>query len=316
MKNINNSNLKDYNHFGDKLFHTIREKKSFLCFGLDPHLELIPKVFQTKYNINKKIYSIDNIKIVEKFSLTLIEACLDFVPVIKLQIAFFEQLGPEGLKILSRICKLIKNSSTLCIIDAKRGDIGSTNRAYANTFFDQSCPYPCDALTVNPWLGLDTIEVFLEKTNNKKGLFILVHTSNPGSHDIQEKKINNNKKVYEDLANNLKPMIERFKGKSGLSSIGIVAGATYKEQLIKLRKTLSSAPFLIPGFGAQGGTVSDAQFGLKKDKDHENFYNCGLINSSRNLCFPDRANKCKTIQDWKKVVQENLISINLKLKET
>ena len=155
MKNINNSNLKDYNHFGDKLFHTIREKKSFLCFGLDPHLELIPKVFQTKYNINKKIYSKDNIKIVEKFSLTLIEACLDFVPVIKLQIAFFEQLGPEGLKILSRICKLIKNSSTLCIIDAKRGDIGSTNRAYANTFFDQSCPYPCDALTVNPWLGLD-----------------------------------------------------------------------------------------------------------------------------------------------------------------
>ena len=103
MKNINSSNLKNYNHFGDKLFYKIREKKSFLCFGLDPHLELIPKVFQTKYNINKKIYSRDNIIIVEKFSLTLIEACLDFVPVIKLQIAFFEQLGPEGLKILQNL---------------------------------------------------------------------------------------------------------------------------------------------------------------------------------------------------------------------
>ncbi len=302
-------------HFGDRLFNKIREKKSFLCLGLDPHLDLIPSVFQSKYTINNKIYSKENLRIVEKFSLMLIETCLDLVPAIKLQIAFFEQLGPEGFKILSKICKLVKKSNSLCIIDAKRGDIGSTNRAYANAFFDQNSPYPCDALTINPWMGLDTLEPFLEKAKSKKGLFILVHTSNAGSVDIQEKKMNNNKKVYEDLANNLKPMIEKYKGQSGLSSIGVVAGATYKEQIIKLRKTLSSAPFLIPGFGAQGGTISDAQYGLKKDKGQENLYNSGVINSSRNLCFPDNANKCKSIQDWKKVVRENLISTNLKLKE-
>ena len=92
-----------------------------------------------------------------------------------------------------------------------------------------------------------------------------MHTSNPGSIDIQEKSIKGNKKVYEDLADNLKPLIEKYKGQSGLSSIGVVAGATYKDQIIKLRKKLCSSPFLIPGYGSQGGSVSDAQHGLRKD---------------------------------------------------
>ena len=228
-------------HFGDRLFNKIREKESFICLGLDPHLNLIPAVFQKKHKINSNISSINNLKIVEKFCYSILESCLNLVPVVKLQIAFFEQLGPAGMKLFSDICFFIQDSNTLCIIDAKRGDIGSTNKAYSNTFFGKNTPYPCDALTVNPWLGLDSIQTFTEMAEDKKGLFILVHTSNQGSIDIQEKTLTNKIKVYEHLANILKPIIEKHEGESGLSSIGIVAGATYKKQIISLRKKLKTA---------------------------------------------------------------------------
>jgi len=301
-------------HFGDQLFNKIREKESFLCLGLDPHLNLIPKVFQKKNKINCSISSLDNIKIVEKFCFSILESCLNLVPAVKLQIAFFEQLGPLGMKVFSDICFFIKKSNTLCIIDAKRGDIGSTNKAYSNTFFGKDTPYPCDALTLNPWLGLDSIKTFTEMVEDNKGLFILVHTSNQGSNDIQDKTLVNKIKVYDHLANLLKPIIEKYEGKSGLSSVGIVAGATYKNQIISLRKKLKSAPFLIPGYGAQGGSIEDARHGLKKDKKHNNLFNFGVINSSRSLCFPNHAKNCNTLYDWQKTIKENLLQTNLKMK--
>ena len=179
-------------HFGDKLFSKIREKETFLCLGLDPHLDLIPKVFQKENEISKEIYSSDNVKIVENFCFNILETCISLVPAIKLQIAFFEQLGPEGMKIFSSLCKFIKNYGNICIIDAKRGDIGSTNTAYFNTFFADNSPYPCDAITVNPWLGIDSIKAFTKNLKINHGLFVLGHTSNPGSADIQRKMLKNN----------------------------------------------------------------------------------------------------------------------------
>ncbi len=301
-------------HFGDKLFNKIREKESFLCLGLDPHLDLIPNVFQKKTKITSKIYSKTNLKLVEKFCFSLLETCVNLVPAIKLQIAFFEQLGPEGMKIFSDLCNYIKRSGTVCIIDAKRGDIGSTNIAYSNTFFSKDNAYPCDALTLNPWLGLDSIETFTNMVGNQKGLFILVHTSNPGSHDIQEKRLSNKSKVYEHLAKIIKPVIEENKGKSGLSSVGIVAGATFKEQIISLRKELSSAPFLIPGYGSQGGSIQDSRLGLKKDLKYKNLFNFGIINSSRDLCFPEEAKTCNSIEQWKKIIKKKLIETNKNMK--
>ena len=299
-------------HFGDKLFEKIRKIKSFLCLGIDPHLDLIPEIFNENTTIN-------NNKIVEKFCFSLLEAVIGKVPAIKPQIAFFEQLGPEGMILLSSLCKYSHSKGFLIIMDAKRGDIGSTSKAYANAYLGKNAPFPSDALTVNPWLGIDSLEPFFQKAQDTgSGLFILVHTSNKGSQDIQEILINQDLKCYEHLANILKPIIEKNNGQSGLSSIGIVSGATYKEQAISLRKKLPSAPFLVPGYGAQGASASEACAPLITDKSYSGLKNFGLINASRNVLFPKISYSVNSIKKWQDIIlteieKTNNLLINTKM---
>ena len=291
-------------HFGDRLVEQIRKIKSFLCLVIDPHLDLIPKIF------NEDTY-INNIKIVEKFCFSLLEAVIGKVPAIKPQIALFEQLGPEGMILLSSLCRYAHSKGFLIIMDAKRGDIGSTSKAYANAYLGKNAPFPSDALTVNPWLGLDSLEPFISKAHETgSGLFILVHTSNKGSQDIQEILINKDLKCYEHLANILKPIIEKNNGQSGLSSIGIVSGATYKEQAISLRKKLPSAPFLVPGYGAQGASASEACAPLITDQIYGSLKNFGLINASRSVLFPKNSYSVKNIEEWQDIVLTELEKTN------
>ena len=291
-------------HFGDKLEEKIRKTKSFLCVGIDPHLDLIPRIF----NDNSKT---NNITRVETFCFSLLEAVIGKIPAIKPQIALFEQLGPEGMSLLSSLCKYAHSKDFLVIMDAKRGDIGSTSKAYANAYLGKNAPFPSDALTINPWLGLDSLEPFFTKAKDTgSGLFILVHTSNKGSQDIQEILINRDLKCYEHLANILKPIIEKNNGKSGLSSIGIVSGATYKEQAISLRKKLPSAPFLVPGYGAQGASASEACAPLITDQIYGSLKNFGLINASRSVLFPKNSYSVKNIEEWQDVVLTELEKTN------
>ena len=294
-------------HFGDRLVEKIRQRKSCLCIGIDPHLELIPKIFNSNNKIN-------NIKKIEKFCFALLEVIIGTVPAIKPQIALFEQLGPEGMILLSSLCNYAKSNRILIIMDAKRGDIGSTSKAYANAYLGKNAPFPSDALTVNPWLGLDSLEPFITKAEETgSGLFVLVHTSNKGSLDIQEVQISENLKCYEHVANILKPIIEKNNGKSGLSSIGVVSGATYKDQALSLRKLLPSAPFLIPGFGAQGASASDACAPLKLDTFYPGLRNFGLINSSRGVLFPEKSYMANNIQEWQDIILTELNETNNKL---
>ena len=291
-------------HFGDRLVEQIRKSKSFLCVGIDPHLDLIPKIFNEDTTIN-------NIKIVEKFCFSLLDTVIGKVPAIKPQIALFEQLGPEGMILLSSLCRYAHSKGFLIIMDAKRGDIGSTSKAYANAYLGKNAPFPSDALTVNPWLGLDSLEPFFSKAHETgSGLFILVHTSNKGSQDIQEILINKDLKCYEHLANILKPIIEKNNGQSGLSSIGIVSGATYKEQAISLRKKLPSAPFLVPGYGAQGASASEACAPLITDQIYGSLKNFGLINASRSVLFPKNSYSVKNIEEWQDIVLTELEKTN------
>ena len=123
-------------HFGDRLVEKIRSTKSFLCLGVDPHLDLIPKIFNTKTSFT------NNLKMVENFCFSLLDTAHKFVPVIKPQVALFEQLGPEGMKLLSSLCKHAHSKGLLVIMDAKRGDIGSTSQAYANAYLGKNAPFP------------------------------------------------------------------------------------------------------------------------------------------------------------------------------
>tara|TARA_A100001015_G_scaffold313469_1_gene420754 strand:- start:241 stop:1137 length:897 start_codon:yes stop_codon:yes gene_type:complete len=292
-------------HFGDRLVEKIRGTKSFLCLGIDPHIDLIPKIFgPNKHDVKK----------VENFCFSLLKIAINKVAAIKPQIAFFEQLGPDGMRLLSEVCIFARSNGFLVIMDAKRGDIGSTSQAYANTFLGEDAPFPSDALTLNPWLGIDSLEPFFRKAQKTGcGLFILVHTSNKGSKDIQELQIQGGRKCYEHLANILKPIIEKNKGKLGLSSIGIVSGATYREQAISLRKLLPCAPFLIPGYGAQGATAFDASAPLNIDTSYPGLKNFGLINASRSILFPENSYSANNVNDWQDAILTELDRTNKEL---
>jgi len=295
-------------HFGDKLVKKIRDTQSFLCLGVDPHLDLIPNIFDLQNNSSKIITK------VEKFCFSLLDSAKDLVPAIKPQIALFEQLGPDGMKLLASLCKYAQSLNFLIIMDAKRGDIGSTSQAYANAYLGENAPYPSDAMTINPWLGIDSLDPFFKKASEtSSGLFILVHTSNKGSKDIQEMPLTNGAKCYEHLAKLLKPIIENQKGDLGLSSIGIVSGATFKDESLALRKLLPSAPFLIPGYGAQGASAKDACAPLIKDSAFPNLLNFGLINASRSILFPEEAYLAKNIEEWKKLILDKINSTNNEL---
>ena len=295
-------------HFGDKLVKKIRDTKSFLCLGVDPHLDLIPNIFDLQNNSSNIITK------VEKFCFSLLDSAKDLVPAIKPQIALFEQLGPDGMKLLASLCKYAQSLNFLIIMDAKRGDIGSTSQAYANAYLGENAPYPSDAMTINPWLGIDSLDPFFKKASEtSSGLFILVHTSNKGSKDIQEMPLTNGAKCYEHLAKLLKPIIENQKGDLGLSSIGIVSGATFKDESLALRKLLPSAPFLIPGYGAQGASAKDACAPLIEDSAFPNLLNFGLINASRSILFPEEAYLAKNIEEWKKLILDKINSTNNEL---
>ena len=296
------------NHFGNRLVTKIRSSKSFLCLGVDPHLGLIPKIFDA----NTKTSNI--VGKVEKFCFSLLDAAVGLVPAIKPQIALFEQLGPDGMKLLSSLCKHAQSQNFLVIMDAKRGDIGSTSQAYANAYLGKDAPFPSDALTINPWLGIDSLEPFFKKASEtSSGLFVLVHTSNKGSKDIQEISLSTGIKCYEHLANILKPIVEKHKGALGLSSIGVVSGATFREESVALRKLLPNAPFLIPGYGTQGASAKDACAPLVQDSEHSNLLNFGLINASRSILFSEDSYLANNIEEWQKIILSKINSINNQL---
>ena len=296
------------NHFGNRLVTKIRSSKSFLCLGVDPHLDLIPKIF----DVNTKTSNI--VGKVEKFCFSLLDAAVGLVPAIKPQIALFEQLGPDGMKLLSSLCKHAHSQNFLIIMDAKRGDIGSTSQAYANAYLGKDAPFPSDALTINPWLGIDSLEPFFKKASEtSSGLFVLVHTSNKGSKDIQEISLSTGIKCYEHLANILKPIVEKHKGGLGLASIGVVSGATFREESVALRKLLPNAPFLIPGYGTQGASAKDACAPLVQDIKHSNLLNFGLINASRSILFSEDSYLANNIEEWQKIILSKINSINNEL---
>jgi len=282
--------------FSDKVISKTREIGVPLCLGLDPHPNLIPKIFNTNS-------SECNIKSVENFLFEIIELSNAKIVAIKPQVAFFELLGPKGLSLLIKISNFAREKGVLVIMDAKRGDIGTTSQAYANAWLGKNASYPSDALTVNPWMGIETLYPFINvarETNS--GIFILLKTSNPGSSDLQDLMIKK-KPAFIYLAQLIESITVSNLGKYGYNHIGVVVGATKPNDAILLRKILPNSLFLIPGYGAQGANAENALSGLIKKN---NIFEGGLINSSRNILFPNNSQNAKNLSEWRSEIKKAL----------
>ena len=287
--------------FADRLTEKTREFGTPLCAGIDPHLDLIPPLFRRGDMRPADPATAEGVR---DFCFELLDRLKGRIGVVKPQSAFFEQLGPDGMRLLADLCREAGEQGLLVVLDAKRGDIGSTSAAYAKAMLGRDAGFPADALTVNPFLGLDTLDPFLEAADETgSGLFVLVRTSNPGSADIQMLDLEDGRKVFGKLAGDLAPLMERRVGSCGFSSLGIVAGATYPEEAASLRELLPTALFLVPGFGAQGGGAREALAGLVDGPEGPEG---GIVNSSRGITLPEEAADAKSGGDWRQAIDAAL----------
>lgn len=276
----------------DHLINKIKETNNPTVMGLDPRYDMIPEIVRKKYD-----NSIEGIaKAILEYNKELIDNTYDIIPAIKPQLAFYEMFGIEGMKTFKETCKYAKEKGMIVIADAKRGDIGSTAKGYSNAYLGQT-PIGeenvevfenIDFLTVNPYMGVDSIKPFVEDCMQYgKGIFVLVKTSNPSSGELQDLKLENGETVYEHVANLVEEWGKDLRGEHRYSSVAAVVGATYPEQLKEIREKAPHTYFLIPGYGAQGGKADDIALGFD-----ENGLG-GIVNASRSLMCAYKSDKWK-----------------------
>jgi len=287
-------------HFGDDLMARTREIGHPLCAGIDPHLDRVPELFRRG---SMAPADPSTPLAVEALALAFLDRLVGKVAAVKPQIAFFEQMGSGGMAALERVMAAARERELLIVLDAKRGDIGSTAEGYARAYLEPGAAAEADALTLNPYMGLDTLAPFAERAAAYgRGLFVLAKTSNPGSGDLQDRVLEKEGPVYEVLAASLAPMADELQGPAtGWSSLGIVAGATYPEQAERLRALLPNALFLVPGYGAQGASAADA---VRSFVPGPSGLEGGLVNSSRGLLFPAAGEEAADAGGWEQAVDE------------
>jgi orotidine-5'-phosphate decarboxylase len=236
--------------FGDRLAEAIERKRSQLVVGLDPRLDLLPV----------ELRGDPPAEAVARFSRGIVDAVAPHAVAIKPQLAFFEALGPEGMRSFEDVCAYARAAGLLVLADGKRGDIGSTARAYAAAYLESrggSGPV-ADALTVNPYLGRDSVEPFLAACRREgAGLFCVVKTSNEGGAEVQDLALRDGEMLWQHVARLVGDWGEDLVGERGLSSVGAVVGATHPRAVGEARRILPRAILLLPGVGAQGATPAD-----------------------------------------------------------
>lgn len=292
--------------FSDRLAKAIREKKSPLVVGLDPRTAQLPRALSPEDPSNFGQIA----ESYQAFCFGVIDAVADVVPAVKPQFAFFEQLGPAGMMALAAASDYAKEKGLIVVGDGKRGDIGSTAIAYASAYLGENTPWRMDSLTVNPYLGSDSLQPMVETAvSNDAGIFFLVKTSNPGSGDLQDLDAGE-LTVYQHVADRLNQMSQKWlqqkEESTGLTGISAVVGATYPEQLSDLRKRMPNSWILIPGFGAQGGTAADTAAGFL-----ENGLGA-IVNSSRGIIFA--FDKDDSSDNWTDAVRAAAIEANHQLR--
>lgn len=268
----------------DALLEGIARTQNPTVAGLDPKLDFIPEYIKQKafgeYGETLKGAA----EAIFEYNKGLIDALCEIVPAVKPQAAYYEMYGTEGVIALRRTQDYAREKGMYVITDGKRNDIGTTMEAYAVAHLgkvkvgnNEYCPFNADALTVNGYLGTDGIKPLIDVCNKyDKGIFVLAKTSNPSSGELQDKLIDG-MPVYEMMGRMCENWGKELMGKYGYSGVGIVAGATYPEQIAELRAKLPETFFLIPGYGAQGASAKDISAAFDKNGLG------GIVNSSRGI---------------------------------
>lgn len=293
----------------DKLITKIKLVENPTVVGLDPTYSMIPNFIKQEMleRFGKTPKAVAEMFI--KFNKMIIDEVYDLIPSVKPQIAMYEQYGLEGLRAYMETCEYAKSKGLIVIGDIKRGDIASTAAAYAGHIagveiegehFDL---WQEDAVTLNPYMGYDGIEPFIDACNKQdKGLFILVKTSNPSSSEIQD-LIVDGMPVYDKTADLVSKWGELSMGTMGYSRVGAVVGATHKEQGAELRARMPHTFFLVPGYGAQGGTAENLKGFFNKDGLGS------IVNSSRGIIAAYKNDKEVDEKDFAKASRKAVIAM-------
>lgn len=270
-------------NIADRLLDCIDKKANPCIVGIDPALEQIPEHLKKKTNTFEAVRDT-----ITEFNKLIINAVEDIVPAVKIQTAFYEAYGSRGMEALEETVKHAKSKGLIVIEDAKRNDIGNTAKAYAEGHLGEVLlndgtlkpSLDADMITVNPYLGSDSIEPFIEACKTYgKGVFILVKTSNKSSKELQDKTTKKDKTIYQLVAEYVNKAGKSIRGERGYSAIGAVVGATYPKEAKKLRKQMPNTIFLVPGYGAQGAKAKDIAHCFNDDG-----YGA-IISSSRGIIF-------------------------------
>ncbi len=240
--------------FADRLAEALDRAGSPVCVGLDPVYEKLPGELRcgTGGLAGGAGLGAGPVAAIARFCEGVLEACRGVMGVVKPQAACFERYGADGVACLKHVCDRARGMGFLVLLDAKRGDIGVSAEHYAAFAFDY---LRADAVTVSGYLGPDTIEPFLK--HDGRGVFVLVRTSNPGSDAVQSARLADGRTVAEMMADHVRSLGEKHLGRCGLSGVGAVVGATKAADAAALRARMPRTVFLIPGYGAQGGTAED-----------------------------------------------------------
>ena len=288
--------------FADRLIEGVRQKNSPLCVGLDPMPDRIPHLFGES----------GAIAALEDFSQAIVEIAAKHAAVLKPQIGFFEPFGADGVRVAQAACAAAQQYGMLALLDAKRGDIGSTAEGYARATLGAAPGFNADCVTLNPYLGNDSLEPFLAiAERDNKGVAVLVRTSNPGARDLQDLNVEG-APLWRRVAEMIAPQSDRLKGNSGWSGLMAVAGATYPQEARALRETLPHALLLVPGYGAQGASARDAVAGFVRGK---NGLEGGVVSSSRAVLYPQAAQGAKTLAQWRAAIEAAMMQAAAELRE-
>jgi orotidine-5'-phosphate decarboxylase len=289
--------------FADRLIEAVRRTGTPLCVGLDPFSDKIPTALFGDAR--------EDTAAVLKFGAAIIDIARQHAGVLKPQLGLFEQFGEMGYAIARMLTEQALNAGLVVILDAKRGDVGATAEGYARATIGPAPGFNADCVTVNPYMGLDTLEPFITRAiAEEKGVAVLVRTSNPGARDVQDLQVGG-EPVWRRIAEMLSSQTARLRGVSGWSGLMAVAGATYPEEARALRETLPDALFLVPGYGAQGASAADAVAGfVTKAKGLEG----GVVSSSRAVLYPQAAQSATTLAEWRAAIGEAMAAAAAELR--